>query len=190
MGVATVARVFGTACAVAGLSLTWGCAAGSGPGVYREPGTVSVVTADGVYTIPMGVETRGDRQVALSPDAAWRVLPRVYEALDVDTDILVPAQRRIGVTQHRFSGQILKRSASDFFDCGMDPGLTAPLADRATIMASLTTEVVADGEGSQLRTTFTGTARRPGGAAGIATCRSLGLMEVLIATMVEELAGG
>lgn len=190
MGGATVKRVFGAVCAVAGLSLAWGCAAGSGGGLVHEPGMMAVVTPDGTYAIPMGMEARGNQRVPVSVQAAWSVLPRVYEALGVDTDVFAPAQLQIGTTQHRFSGQILKRAPSDFFDCGLDPGLTVPLADRAPITARLITEVVAVGDGSELRTTLTGTARRPGGAAGTANCRSLGLMEVLIAKMVEDLAGG
>jgi len=171
------------------LFLLSGCGSAGGGGTYREPGTVAVVTGDGTFFIAVGAEATGTQRVALTPAEAWSVLPRVYEAIEVDTDILAPVQRQIGATQHRFSGQILKRSPSDFFDCGMDPGLNAPLADRAPIQARIVTDVLAAGEGAELRTNVTATARRPGGAAGIATCRSLGLLEILIGKMVEDLSG-
>lgn len=164
-----------------------GCA--SGPGAsYREPGTVAVVTPEGTFTITTGADVRATPTVTVSPDEAWAVLPRVYETLGLRADAVEPARRRLGVSQHRFSGQILKRAPSEFFDCGMDPGLTVPLADRAPITAQVVTEVAGAGAGTEVRTTVGGTARRPGGAAGVAQCRSLGLLELLIAKMVEELA--
>lgn len=165
-----------------------GCASAGSGGGYREPGMVAVVTGEGTFMIPTGSEARPDQRVEVTAAEAWAVLPGVYEALGIDTDIVDPARRRIGANQHRVSGQILRRAPSDFFDCGMDPGLTVPLADRAPINAQIVTEVVGAGAGAELRTTVSGTARRPGGAAGVATCRSLGLLEVLIGKMVEERA--
>lgn len=169
-------------------ALAAGCASAGSGGTYREPGTVSVVTPDGTFHIPMGADVRATPRVSVTAADAWAVLPGVYETLGIETDVLEPARRRIGATQHRFSGQILRRSPSEFFDCGTDPGLTVPLADRAPINAQVITEVVGSGEGAELRTSVSGTARRPGGAAGVAQCRSLGLLEILIARMAEERA--
>lgn len=169
-------------------ALAAGCASAGSGGSYREPGTVSVVTPDGTFQIPMGADVRAVPTVAVSAGDAWSALPGVYQALGIETDVMEPARRRIGATQHRFSGQILRRSPSEFFDCGTDPGLTVPLADRAPINAQVITEVVGSGDGAEIRTSVSGTARRPGGAAGVAQCRSLGLLEILIARMAEERA--
>lgn len=165
-----------------------GCASAGSGGTYREPGTVAVITPSGTFQIPIGVDVRATPRVAVTAAEAWGALPGVYEALGIATDVMDPSRRQIGAQQHRFSGQILRRSPSDFFDCGMDPGLNAPLADRAPINAQVITEVSGAGEGAEVRTTINATARRPGGAAGTATCRSLGLLEILIAKMVEEQA--
>lgn len=188
MGAARMARWVATVVAALAAAAVAGCATMGSGGTYREPGMVAVITPDGTFMIPTGAEARATPRVAVSAAAAWAALPGVYETLGIATDVLDPSRRQIGVTQHRFSGQILRRSLSDFFDCGMDPGLSAPLADRAPINAQVVTSVVGVGEGAELRTDVTATARRPGGSAGTATCRSLGLLEVLIAKMVEERA--
>ena len=126
--------------------------------------------------------------VTVSPAQAWAVLPQVFDQLEIEPDVQDPAHRRLGVSAHRFSSRILNRNASDFFDCGLDPGLQRPLADQMPIMARVVTEVHPLAEGPELFTTVEGSARRSGGNAGTATCRSTGLMEVLVGQMVQKLA--
>jgi hypothetical protein len=140
------------------------------------------------WEINRGADVRLNQAITVTRDEAWAALPGVFEDLDIETDVVDVPTRRIGASQHRFGSRILNRDASDFFDCGMDSGLNAPLAGRMPINAQVITEVVAVGVGAELRTTVQGTARRSGGNAGVATCRSTGLMEVLVAQMVEKAA--
>jgi len=153
----------------------------------RDPSSVSVITGDGqMIEIRQGPDIRLNQQVTVTLDEAWAALPRVYEALGMTPDVRDPAGRQIGVSVHRFSGRIVSRYPSDFFDCGLDAGLNRPLADQAPVIARVVTQVVAVGAGAELRTLIEATARRTGGNAGVAACRSTGFMENLIARMVER----
>jgi hypothetical protein len=173
-------------CRLALLVAVAGCASGGGATV-RDPAVVSVQMGDGtVVDVRRGAEVRADQPVTVSHDRAWAALPAVYGALGLTPDLQEPAAERLGVSRHRFSRRILNRPTSDFFDCGLDPGLNRPLADQVPIEAQVTTQVLAAGAGARLRTTVTGTARQTGGNAGTATCRSTGLLELLIAQMVER----
>jgi hypothetical protein len=150
---------------------------------------VSIVTGDGAtYQIQRGADIRVNQSVTASPALAWSVLPEVFGDLGITPDVREPALRRMGVSTHRFSSRILSRPASDFFDCGSDPGLQRPLADQVPITARVVTEIHAAGDGSELRTVVEGTARRTGGNAGTALCRSTGLLEVLLGQMVQKAA--
>jgi hypothetical protein len=60
-----------------------------------------------------------------------------------------PARHGLGATAHRFSTRILNRPASDFFDCGSDPGLQCPLADQAPVTARVVTEIHALSDGAE-----------------------------------------
>ena len=164
-----------------------GCAT-TAPGT-QDPTVVSIITGDGTtLEIQRGADIRVNHAVTVSPAQAWAVLPQVFGELGITPDIQEPGRRRLGVSAHRFSSRILNRNASDFFECGLDPGLQRPLADQMPITARVVTEVHALSEGAELVTIVEGSARRSGGNAGTATCRSTGLMEVLVAQMVQKLA--
>ncbi len=176
--------------ALVGMGVLVGCAAGTG-GTADGGSTITVLTGDGVsYALERSPEMRLDQPVDRTPGEAWRALPGVYRALGFDVDTRVDSRRQLGAAQQRFSGQFLSRRLSDFFDCGTDPGLMRPLADQAPIDARVVTTVgTASGGTAQLRTEVSGSARRTGGTAGRAECRSTGLLEILIARMVEEPEG-
>jgi hypothetical protein len=179
--------------ALAVAALVAGCASG-GPGTFTgqsEPGLVQVMTGDGaIWQIQRGSDLRSTPRAEVSPAEAWRVLPLVYELLDIELTTLVPAERRLGTGEHRFQRQILNRRPSDFFECGSDPGLMRPLADQAPIDARIETRVVGSGGGSEIRTAISATARRSGGSPGRANCESTGLLEVIIARLTQEFATG
>jgi hypothetical protein len=168
-------------------ALLAGCATTS-PGT-QDPTVVSIITGDGTtLEIRRGADIRVNQAVTVSPAQAWSVLPQVFGQLGITPDVQDPSRRQLGVSAHRFSSRILNRNASDFFDCGLDPGLQRPLADQMPITARVITEVLSASGGSELRTTVEGSARRSGGNAGTATCRSTGLMEVLVGQMVQKMA--
>lgn len=177
----------GKAACLAVLVTFSGCASAAAPGT-RDPAVVTVVTGSGqTWEIQRGADIRVNRTVTITRDQAWAALPRVYETLGLEPDVRDPAGRTLGVSEHRFSREILNRQASDFFDCGLDPGLNRPLADQVPINARVTTQVLATEGGAELRTVVEGSARRSGGNAGIAPCGSTGLLEVLLGEMVQRL---
>lgn len=172
---------------VAIVLLLAGCATAAP--VTTDPTVISIMTGDGAtYQIQRGADIRVNQAVSVTPAQAWSVLPHVFGDLGITPDVQDPGHRRMGVNAHRFSSRILNRAASDFFDCGYDPGLQRPLADQVPITARVVTEVHAASGGSELRTVVEGTARRTGGNAGTALCRSTGLMEVLLGQMVQKAA--
>ncbi|HEX9886822.1 MAG TPA: hypothetical protein VGA70_10050 [Longimicrobiales bacterium] len=164
-----------------------GCASGTGGG--QDPSMVSIVTPDGApWEIRRSQDLQLNRAVAASPDETWAALSEVFAAIGLQPDIRDSGRRRLGVSGHRFSGRILNRTASDFFDCGSDPGLNRPLADQVPITAQVMTDVLAVGATAELHTVVQGTARRTGGNAGVAACRSTGLLETVIGEMVQKVA--
>lgn len=163
--------------------------AGSGGG-GAETRTVTIVTGDGQrIDVQRTTEPPLDLRVAFTADEAWSVLPDVYQALSLEADIRVPGRREIGVSQRRYRGQILDRRATEFFNCGVEPGLNRPLADRARIDARIVTTVLENSDGTaSLRTRIQASALPTGGTGGRAECRSTGLMERIIAELIRERA--
>jgi hypothetical protein len=184
------------ACALAMAALVAGCASGGSGGSgtltgVSDAGVVQVMTGDGeMWHIPRGSDLRSTPTAEVSPAEAWRVLPLVYEMLGIELTTILPAERRLGSGDHRFQREILNRRPSDFFECGSDPGLLRPLADQVPIDARIETHVVGSGDGSEIRTAISATARRSGGAPGRANCESTGLLEVIIARLTQELVSG
>jgi hypothetical protein len=168
-----------------------GACASAAPTGSRDAGTVTIMTGDGTsLEIQRGADVRVNKRLAAAPDAAWEALPGVYRTLELETDVRDDANRRLGASEQRISRRFLNRNASDFFECGLDPGLNRPLADQVPITATITTTIVGSGAGTELQTQVQGVARRTGGNAGTATCRSTGLMESLVGEMMERRTGG
>jgi hypothetical protein len=164
-----------------------GCAAAT-PGT-RPADTITIVTGSGAtYQVYRGEDVRANPSVTVKPDSAWNVLPKVYADLGFEPDVRDASRRTLGVSAHRFSTRFLGRNASDFFDCGLDPGLNRPTADMMPISARVVSTVMPSAAGAEIATVVEGSARRTGGNAGIAVCRSTGLLEVTIGQMVQRLA--
>jgi hypothetical protein len=174
---------------LAAAAFVGGCAGGGTPQTV-SPGTISVVTDGGTYEIHRTEEIRPNQAVTVTRDQAWAILPAVYDDLGMEPDVRDPGTFQLGVSRHRFGSRMLNRSASDFFDCGLDPGLNRPIAGQMPIDAQVVTQVLGTTGGAELRTVVQGSARKSGGNAGIATCRSTGLLEILIGEMVQRLASG
>jgi hypothetical protein len=98
----------------------------------------------------------------------------------------VPGRRKQVVRRNPLSRRP-DLAAVGFFDRGLDSELNLPTADRGPIDARIVTQVLG---GSRLRRSPPPpTARRSGGNAGVAGCRSTGLLEIPIGEMVRERAG-
>src|SRR5690606_4492635 len=143
-----------------------GCAA-QGPGPRSsDPSTIVIVTGAGEsWELRRAEDVRTNARVTVTPAAAWRILPAVYAELGLAPDILEEESRLLGVRVQRFSGRVLNRPPSDFFDCGLDPGLNRPTADGSPIDARVATRVLNSADGSELETVVEGSARRTGGNA-------------------------
>lgn len=166
--------------------LAGGCATG-GPGSSTDPSIVAVTIGDGTtWELRRGTDVRLNQAVSLNAQEAWAALPDVYQRLGLTPDVRDASTRQLGVSNQRFSRQVLNRRASDFFDCGSDPGLNRPTADQVPVDARVVTRVMERAGGAELQTTVQGTARRTGGNVGVADCQSTGLMELLIGRMVQE----
>lgn len=174
--------------AMAPVILAASACAAAAPGV-RDPSVITVVIPGGdTWEVRRAPEVRRNQPVTVAPDKAWAVLPGIYVELGMDADAVDPRARTLKASQVRFSGRVFNRNVSDFFDCGLDPGLNRPLADQMPVSAQVVTEVLAVGATTELRTTTQATARRSGGNAGVASCRSTGLLEILIGEMVQRRA--
>jgi hypothetical protein len=173
------------------LSMAAGCASAGTGATSSDPSIIAVTTGDGsTWELRRGSDVRLNQAVTLSAQEAWAALPAVYQQLGLTPDVRDPSTRQLGVSDHRFSRQVLNRRASDFFDCGTDPGLNRPTADQVPVNARITTQVLEQGGNTELRTTVQGTARRTGGNAGVANCQSTGLFEILIGRMVQGRESG
>lgn len=171
-----------------------GCASSAGlggAGDARDTEYVSVITDAGFpIEIRRGADVRLNQQVEVSVVDAFNILPDVYRGMGFEPGVHDPSRRQVGVANQRISRQVLNRSAADFFDCGLDPGLNRPLAEQVPITATIVTTVVEGVTGTELATRVEGTARRSGGNAGTAQCRSTGMFEVLVAEMVKRAGAG
>jgi hypothetical protein len=166
-------------------------ACASGTTQTRDPGVVMIPMPDGApLEIRRGVESIPNQRVSLSPERVWALLDGVYADMGVEVDVRDPNTLQLGTSGHRISRRFLDRNASDFFECGMDPGLNRPLADQVPITANIVKQVLPFSGGSELRTVVGAVARRPGGAAGTATCTSTGVIEAAVAQLVERAAAG
>ena len=73
---------------------------GAAPGT-RDPSAIAIVTGGGTWEIERGIDIRANQRVKVTRDEAWAILPRVFEALEIETDVVDQAGRRVGASQHR-----------------------------------------------------------------------------------------
>ena len=130
-----------------------------------------------------------EQRLDISPDEAWAALPSVYRAVGLDPDIRNPSIRQLGVDRHRFSARILDRSPSDFFNCGVEPGMNRPLANQGRIDAQIITTVRTRSDGTTAILTQISAVATPRGAGGRSECRSSGLLEQVIVDLIRDRTG-
>lgn len=188
---ATRLAVIGTLL-VAAWALT-GCASGGGAGAV--PGerieTVTLASGDGSRIEVRRTSTPpSEQRLDISPDEAWAALPAVYRAVGLDPDIRNPSIRQLGVDRHRFSARILDRQPSDFFNCGVEPGMNRPLANQGRIDAQIISSVRPRSDGTAaIVTQISAIATPRGGSGGRSECRSSGLLEQVIVDVLLERTG-
>lgn len=166
-----------------------GCAGAAGGARDDTPQTIAITLAEGEIRhieIGGGPNPNMGSRLQVTAEQAWAVLPDVFEELGLEAMGIDTSRRELAAPEFRLSGPFLGRRASDYVDCGYDPGLMRALADQATVEMSIRTTVTGTDNGpATLNTVVTGSARRGAGAAGRANCQSTGLLELIMARMVD-----
>ncbi len=170
-----------------------GCASTPSGGARSDTAQTYAITIDrGDHVEVRHIEIGGGpnpnmgQRLQVTAEQAWAVLGDVYEELGLPVDAMNTSRREIGASEFRLSGPFLGRRASDYVDCGYDPGLMRALADQATVELSVRSVVAGQGDNpAQLNTVVIGSARRGVGGAGRAACQSTGLLELVLARLVD-----
>ncbi len=163
-------------------------------GVPRESGTQAATYVGGPAIGDMdfytGEETVVSSTIDVPVDRVWRVLPSIYERLDVPLSVLDTVAMQVGnrsFKPRRIAGSRL----SKYLDCGR--GITATQnADAYEVtMGLLTTLREADGGGTVLSIEISGNAKPRAVSGNPVRCVSKGTLEVFMADLVQEqLASG
>jgi hypothetical protein len=118
-------------------------------------------------------------------DEVWRVLPGVYEALEVEPDIIDTRTRRLGagrVTRARLAGE----DAMLYLRCAHQAAGPSSVNRMRTQLTVITQVEAVNRNEARLRTAVSGTASNVGGTSASNTnCVSSGRLEQRIAEMVE-----
>ena len=164
----------------------------SGPTVHGPTRQVATTIARDT-----GVEIRvsengsiAERTIQLDADAAWRVLPQVYQELGLGGAVLDAEERTFANPQ--VTARTIGRSrTTSLFRCANE-GTGASSAGQLRIQFSISTTVsaAADGE-TQLRTDIVATGRPlEGTSTGPLLCISRGILEAAIEERILAAAGG
>jgi hypothetical protein len=115
----------------------------------------------------------------------WRVLPSVYERLDVPLSVLDTVAKQVGNRSFR-PRRIGGSRLSKYIDCGR--GITATQnADAYQVTMSLLTKVKqADGGGTLLSIEISGNAKPRAVSGNPVRCVSKGTLETFMADLVRE----
>lgn len=177
---------------LATVALLSGCAGAPGGARADTPQTYAIAIDRGDHVEIRHIEIGGGpnpnlgSRLQVTATQAWAVLPDVFEELGLEVRGMDTNRRELAAPEFRLSGPFLGRRASDYVDCGYDPGLMRALADQATVELSIRSVVAGPDDGpATLNTVVTGSARRGAGAAGRANCQSTGLLELIMARMVD-----
>lgn len=132
-----------------------------------------------------GVDTR---LVSAPMMDVWRILPTVYDTLDIPVTLSDPQGRQFGNPRFR-PREIGGERLSVLIDCGR--GVTAtPNADRYDVILSVVTTLRQREDGSTEILTYVDGSGKPRAVSGNAVhCSSKGILESVISELVTELVG-
>jgi hypothetical protein len=166
------------------------CAGTADPG---EPAAYQPAVIDRGTGVEVRVSETGsvaERTVEVSPAAAWRVLPRVYQALGLGGRVLDAGQRSFGnplVSARTVGGTRVEA----LFRCANE-GTGPSSVNRLQVRFSVSTTVSGEGEGeARIRTSIVATGRPlEGTSTGQLICISRGILEAAIEKEIAAAAGG
>lgn len=156
-----------------------------------RPQPVRVIGGTGQVTSMATVASHRPSIITLpmSADSVWRVLPGVYQSLDIAVTDLQTASRLIGISNTRVRRRFADANLSRYIDCGRTQG--GPNADSYEINLSVRSQVEPREDGQAVLNTLVDAAARPVNFSGeFARCHSTGVLERRIADLVRaQLAG-
>lgn len=133
----------------------------------------------------IAVDTLGvESALSGSADSAWKVLPAVYERLELPIHERDEAARRLGACWIRVRQRLLGGPLSRYLQCGELRAI--PNADRMEIELLILSRVSRDASGGAILSTFVlATAGESAGSSNRIWCLSTGVLESRIRDAVQ-----
>ncbi|MDT8369620.1 MAG: hypothetical protein RQ745_10470 [Longimicrobiales bacterium] len=132
-----------------------------------------------------------DARFAVPLERIWEVLPGAYAALGIEIQHVDAAEHVLGNRQLSIRRRLGGVRASSYFDCGRHAVTGQASADNFQLTASVTTQVLADGEDGALVITSVGAFGRPisGTSSNDVRCSSRGKIEEEIVEFLTDAVG-
>ncbi|MGI9044821.1 MAG: hypothetical protein ACR2GK_11980 [Gemmatimonadaceae bacterium] len=168
---------------LAPLVFTLGCASAPGTppsservlGIDERTGTVLRTSTD-----------RSPATVLQAPiDKVWDAVVSSYVMLNVDLTHRNQPAGELGNRSFRMSRRFFNRPVSHYFNCGDDP-LLGPTADSYPLTVSFITRLRAEGTGTVLEISLSGSMSKTGASSGEVYCATTGSLETQFAEMVAS----
>lgn len=165
-----------------------GCASAPSRGDESTPRAPSLYSSEQTGTI-FGERPRAvGATIAAPPAAVWLAVKKVYAALEVPVTVENPTTHQIGNQNFFKSRTFAGTPMTQFVDCGS--GMTGPKAATYRIYMSLLTDVINEGTGTKVQTTFVPAGQdMAGNSTDRIPCGSTGRLEQLFLERVKAAVG-
>lgn len=189
-----VSRLALAGCAAVTAALVGACAAGGAAGptpsqTTTSPTTVQLQTMGGTATLQMFRTPRGESmRFPVRADSVWLALGNAYDAVGLEPNTILAAQRTLGVASVRKRARLGRERLSRYLTCGSDV-TGVPNADSYNVTLNVSSQVVVEGEGSVLTTLVTADARPMTTSGDPVSCGTTGALEARIADEVRARLG-
>lgn len=171
------------------LAGTLNACASSDPGATtRATPQRSMVEGGGFGGIELFTEPGvGERTIEAGSADVWKVLPSVFEQLQIPITLSDPGRKELGNRGYR-ARRIEGARMSKFFRCGT--GMLGALADDYNITLSVVTRLTdAPGGGTQILTVVDAIGRPRATSGNPLRCESSGVLELRVAQLIAEMSG-
>lgn len=169
---------------------TLGACASSGPrSASRDAPQRTMVEGGGFGGIELFTEPGvGERTIEVESADVWKILPGVYEQLEIPVTLSDPGRKELGNRGYR-ARRIEGARMSRYFRCGT--GMLGALADEYNITVSVVTRLTDEpGGGTKILTTVDAIGRARATSGNTFRCESTGVLELRVAQLVSEMSGG
>lgn len=172
------------------LLLLCGCASGGAVETGEvTPRQATIATDPSVGTLMADEPHASSVTIAAPPATVWLAVKKVYAEFEIPITVDNPAAHQIGNQNFIKSRRMAGESMANWVDCGSS--MTGPKATTYRIYASLLTNVLPEGQGTKLLTTFTATGQDIEGGSGTdrIVCGTTGRFEQYFLQKVKETLG-